>query len=75
MEEDCCHRGNLINTSDRVWRGRREAVFLLGEPLRSERCHRFLVTQKRTLLFAVIPNITGEFPVASDLFPYDEIFS
>jgi hypothetical protein len=29
---------------------------------------------KRTLLFAVIPNISGEFPVAPDLFPHDKIF-
>ena len=29
---------------------------------------------KRTLLFAVIPNISGEFPFAPDLFPHDKIF-
>ena len=29
---------------------------------------------KRTLLFAVIPNISGEFPLAPDLFPHDKIF-
>jgi hypothetical protein len=29
---------------------------------------------KRTLLFAVIPNIGGEFPFAADLFPHDNIF-
>ena len=29
---------------------------------------------KRTLLFAVVPNISGEFPFAPDLFPHDKIF-
>jgi hypothetical protein len=29
---------------------------------------------KRIFLFAVIPNIGGEFPFAPDLFPHDKIF-